>query len=82
MDQFIIQQLVSELTPISKEQIEAVLNLLSDGATIPFIARYRKEKTGSLDEVQIKNIQDRYQYLENLQIHRSRKRKVCCRKER
>lgn len=67
MDQFIIQQLVSELTPISKEQIEAVLNLLSDGATIPFIARYRKEKTGSLDEVQIKNIQDRYQYLENLQ---------------
>ena len=67
MDQFIIQQLMSELTPISKEQIEAVLNLLSDGATIPFIARYRKEKTGSLDEVQIKNIQDRYQYLENLQ---------------
>ena len=67
MDQFIIQQLVTELTPISKEQIEAVLNLLSDGATIPFIARYRKEKTGSLDEVQIKNIQDRYQYLENLQ---------------
>ena len=67
MDQFIIQQLVSELTPISKEQIEAVLNLLSDGATIPFITRYRKEKTGSLDEVQIKNIQDRYQYLENLQ---------------
>ena len=67
MDQFIIQQLVSELTPISKEQIESVLNLLSDGATIPFIARYRKEKTGSLDEVQIKNIQDRYQYLENLQ---------------
>lgn len=67
MDQFIIQQLVAELTPISKVQIEAVLNLLADGATIPFIARYRKEKTGSLDEVQIKNIQDRYQYLENLQ---------------
>ena len=67
MEQFIIQQLVTELTPISKVQIEAVLNLLADGATIPFIARYRKEKTGSLDEVQIKNIQDRYQYLENLQ---------------
>lgn len=67
MDQFIIQQLVTELAPITKVQIEAVLNLLADGATIPFIARYRKEKTGSLDEVQIKNIQDRYQYLENLQ---------------
>lgn len=67
MEQFIIQQLVTELAPITKAQIEAVLNLLTDGATIPFIARYRKEKTGSLDEVQIKNIQDRYQYLENLQ---------------
>lgn len=67
MEQFIIQQLVTELAPITKVQIEAVLNLLADGATIPFIARYRKEKTGSLDEVQIKNIQDRYQYLENLQ---------------
>ncbi len=67
MKQFIIQQLVTELAPITKVQIEAVLNLLADGATIPFIARYRKEKTGSLDEVQIKNIQDRYQYLENLQ---------------
>ena len=67
MEQFIIQQLVAELAPITKVQIEAVLNLLADGATIPFIARYRKEKTGSLDEVQIKNIQDRYQYLENLQ---------------
>lgn len=67
MEQFIIQQLVTELAPITKVQMEAVLNLLADGATIPFIARYRKEKTGSLDEVQIKNIQDRYQYLENLQ---------------
>ncbi|MCJ0582777.1 RNA-binding transcriptional accessory protein [Enterococcus cecorum] len=67
MEQFIIQQLVTELAPITKVQIEAVLNLLADGATIPFIARYRKEKTGSLDEVQIKNIQDRYQYLEHLQ---------------
>ena len=67
MEQFIIQQLVTELAPITKVHIEAVLNLLADGATIPFIARYRKEKTGSLDEVQIKNIQDRYQYLENLQ---------------
>ncbi|CAI3501181.1 RNA-binding transcriptional accessory protein [Enterococcus cecorum] len=67
MEQFIIQQLVTELAPITKVQIESVLNLLADGATIPFIARYRKEKTGSLDEVQIKNIQDRYQYLENLQ---------------
>jgi len=39
-------------------QVEAVLNLLSEGSTIPFIARYRKDKTGSLDEVQIQNIQE------------------------
>lgn len=39
-------------------QVEAVLNLLEEGATIPFIARYRKDKTGNLDEVQIQHIQD------------------------
>jgi uncharacterized protein len=39
-------------------QVEAVLNLLSEGSTIPFIARYRKDKTDSLDEVQIQNIQE------------------------
>ena len=39
-------------------QVEAVINLLEEGATIPFIARYRKDKTGALDEVQIEQIQD------------------------
>src|SRR5438876_10836719 len=39
-------------------QVEAVLNLFDEGATIPFIARYRKDKTGGLDEVQIQQIQD------------------------
>jgi uncharacterized protein len=39
-------------------QVEAVLNLFAEGATIPFIARYRKDKTGALDEVQIQQIQD------------------------
>src|SRR3954454_20327410 len=39
-------------------QVEAVLNLLEEGATIPFIARYRKDRTGNLDEVQIQHIQD------------------------
>lgn len=60
-----IQQLKSELQ-IKENQIKATLDLLAEGATIPFIARYRKEQTGSLDEVQIYNIQQRYQYLENL----------------
>ncbi len=39
-------------------QVEAVLNLFEEGATIPFIARYRKDRTGNLDEVQIQHIQD------------------------
>src|SRR6476620_9212570 len=51
------QQVASKLN-IRPQQAEAVLNLLNEGATIPFIARYRKDKTGSLDEVQIQQIQD------------------------
>ena len=51
---------------IKFSQVEAVLNLLSEGATIPFIARYRKEATGSLDEEQIRSIEKEYTYLENL----------------
>lgn len=45
------------------QQTEAVLTLLAEGATIPFIARYRKDKTGALDEVQIQHIQDEAKFL-------------------
>ena len=51
---------------ISERQVAAVLTLLDEGATIPFIARYRKEKTGSLDEVQIAAIQVQYSKLQEL----------------
>ena len=51
---------------IKTSQVEAVLKLLKEGATIPFIARYRKEATGSLDEEQIRTIEKEYTYLENL----------------
>lgn len=44
-------------------QVDAVLELLAEGATIPFIARYRKDKTGNLDEVQIQQIQDQQKFL-------------------
>jgi uncharacterized protein len=47
---------IAQTTNISEKQVTAVLNLLHDGATIPFIARYRKEATGSLDEVAIEKI--------------------------
>lgn len=53
-------------TNISERQVDAVLTLLDEGATIPFIARYRKEKTGSLDEVQIAAIQAQYGKLQEL----------------
>lgn len=52
---------------IKESQIESVLKLLEEGATIPFIARYRKEATGALDEEQIRVIETEYQYLCNLQ---------------
>lgn len=51
---------------IKESQIDAVLKLLEEGATIPFIARYRKEATGSLDEEQIRQIEKEYTYLQNL----------------
>jgi len=61
MNKEIIENLSRELN-IKVRQIESVLNLLSEGATIPFIARYRKEATGNLDETEIKNISDVYNY--------------------
>ena len=58
--------LVEEKTHIKAKQIAAVLSLLEEGATIPFIARYRKEVTGNLDEEQIRNIVVIYEYEEKL----------------
>lgn len=63
----ILDLLTKELTNYSKKQITAVLDLLNDGNTVPFIARYRKEVTGTLDEVQIREIEERNAYLQNLE---------------
>ena len=65
MNESIIKQLSLE-NNIKEEQITKTLNLLEEGNTIPFIARYRKDITGNLDEEQIKNISDRYNYELNL----------------
>ncbi|MBT6178592.1 MAG: RNA-binding transcriptional accessory protein, partial [Deltaproteobacteria bacterium] len=51
--------------------VSAVLKLLADGNTIPFIARYRKEVTGGLDEVAVEAIQERNQYIVDLEDRRS-----------
>ncbi|WP_420918164.1 Tex family protein [Staphylococcus succinus] len=58
---------MNEKYNFSTKQINAVLSLLEDKNTVPFIARYRKEQTGGLDEVEIKQIDDEYQYMVNLQ---------------
>ena len=61
----VIKYLVASLE-LKEEQIKEVLNMLAEGATIPFIARYRKDKTGNLNEDQIRAIEEQYKYQENL----------------
>ena len=63
------EKLMSEITKklkITRKQVEIVLNLLDEGNTVPFIARYRKEVTGTLDEEQIRDIHKEYEYKQNL----------------
>lgn len=60
-------QEIAKIAQCNHKQVQAVISLLEDGNTVPFIARYRKEATGSLDEVAIKKIEDTYRYLTNLE---------------
>lgn len=62
----ILKQLKEELN-IRLEQVEATVKLIDEGNTIPFIARYRKEVTGSLDDEQLRNLHERLLYLRNLE---------------
>lgn len=62
----ILRQLKEELN-IRLEQVEAAVKLIDEGNTIPFIARYRKEATGSLDDEQLRNLHERLLYLRNLE---------------
>ena len=59
----LFHRMISDALGISEKQISQTLGLLNDGATIPFISRYRKEVTGGLDEVQIEAIQTQYEKL-------------------
>ena len=65
MNEDIIKQIALELN-IRVEQVKSTLKMLEDGNTIPFIARYRKEVTGNLDEEQIRSISEVYEYQVNL----------------
>lgn len=62
----IFHNIISATLGISEKQIGQTLHLLNDGATIPFISRYRKEATGGLDEVQIEAIQTQYEKLNEI----------------
>lgn len=65
MNEFIIKEIANNLN-ITDKQVEVVLTLLSEGNTVPFIARYRKEATGALDEETIRSINEVYLYQVNL----------------
>lgn len=58
--------IISKLLNLKYNQVENTINLLTEGATVPFISRYRKEATGSLDEVQVLNIQEEWKKLQDL----------------
>jgi len=65
-DDLLIKTIATEVA-VNKKQVTSVISLLNEGNTVPFIARYRKEMTGSLDEVQIRDIQEKWQYMQNLE---------------
>ncbi|MGR8978945.1 MAG: Tex family protein [Gammaproteobacteria bacterium] len=65
----VIQHIAEELS-VSVKQVSAAVALLDDGATVPFIARYRKEATGSLDDSQLRQLEERLRYLRELNDRR------------
>ena len=62
-----INEKIAEELSIKKWQVEAVVSLIDEGNTIPFIARYRKEKHGALDDEQLRSLNERLTYLRNLE---------------
>jgi uncharacterized protein len=66
-----IAQLLAEELSLRPAQVKNALELLAEGATIPFIARYRKERTGEMNEIQLRDLSDRYTYLSELEERKS-----------
>ena len=62
-----ITKKIAEELSVKPSQVEAAVKLIDEGCTIPFIARYRKEVTGSLNDEQLRNLDDRLKYLRNLE---------------
>ena len=68
--QKITRQLANEIK-ISEAQVRSAVELLDGGATVPFIARYRKEVTGGLDDIQLRELEARLSYLRELEDRRA-----------
>lgn len=66
-----ISHVIADELEIRPQQVEAVKRLLAEGCTIPFIARYRKEATGSLDDVTLRTLADRLDYVERLEVRKA-----------
>ncbi len=70
MTRFDVLAVITAETETPRRQVASTLELLADGNTVPFIARYRKEATGGLDEVKIREIQERHAYITELEERR------------
>lgn len=66
-----IEQIIAAELKVKPQQVHAALELLDGGNTIPFIARYRKEATGTLDEEALRSIEERAKYLRQLEERRA-----------
>src|SRR3954453_4805342 len=66
-----ISQRIADELQVREAQVAAAVSLLDEGATVPFIARYRKEVTGSLDDAQLRTLEERLAYLRELDAPRA-----------
>ena len=74
MTDSVLQKIVSRIAvelAVRPQQVAAAVQLLDEGATVPFIARYRKEVTGNLDDTQLRNLEERLLYLRELEDRRA-----------
>ena len=77
----IMKTLAAELG-LKESQVEATVALLDEGSTIPFIARYRKEVTGGLDDEQLRGLSERLAYLRSLDARREEVRRLIAEQEK
>ena len=77
-----INRVLAEEFSIKLGQVENTVKLIDEGNTIPFIARYRKEMTGSLDDIVLRNLFERLTYLRNLDEKREQVRNLIAEQEK